>query len=64
MNDPITIAGTDIDPERFPQIYWFAQQNPEMVEEKLVELLGTFDVETALEALEMECNKLAEQDGS
>lgn len=54
MDGPITIAGIDIDPARFPQICWFGQQNPEMVEEKLLGLLQTLGLEDAVETLEAE----------
>jgi hypothetical protein len=54
MSDPITLAGIDIDPERFPKICTYAHQNPEGVQEKLLSLLGTESLEAALESLELD----------
>ncbi|PIQ68925.1 MAG: hypothetical protein COV91_01495 [Candidatus Taylorbacteria bacterium CG11_big_fil_rev_8_21_14_0_20_46_11] len=55
MDDPITLAGIDIDPERFPQICWFGHRSREMVEETLELFLRTENnEETALEMLEAE----------
>lgn len=57
MNGPIAIAGYHIDAERFPQIYWYAQQDPAGVEERLIGLFATLEPEAAFETLESDLTR-------